>query len=405
MTDLQRIALRQSEIRTRLHDLGVVDDQTDETRSEIGTLATEMKDLEIRSQALIAAGEQPEEEPEDEQRDDQLAALAAQANAGEIFDAALERRSLSGATRELQEELDLAHNQVPLMLLETRAVTPAPADVGSGQSEIIPGVFPDSCASYLGVDMPTVPVGEAVFPVLTTNATAGTPAENAEQDETTGAFSADLLAPSRIQAAFFYSREDRARFAGMDAALRMNLSDALADKLDQQILNGDGRACFNGTNLAAHTTGRPPKRPSRSTSRSLDMARVDGKYASDDGRPEGSSVGSETYSHMGGARIRHNNADDISHLPRLMDITARNQGVRARSGGCIGNKQNAVIRLGMRRDMVAAIWEGVTIIPDEFTKADNRSNQDHGRHAARGQDSPVWAASTSSSRHTPKSWT
>ena len=28
------------------------------------------------------------------------------------------------------------------------------------------------------------------------------------------------------------------RFAGMDAALRMNLSDALSDKLDQQILNG-----------------------------------------------------------------------------------------------------------------------------------------------------------------------
>ena len=26
-------------------------------------------------------------------------------------------------------------------------------------------------------------------------------------------------------------------------------------------------------------------------------------------------------------------------------------------------------RLGMRRDMVAAIWEGITLIPDEITKA------------------------------------
>ena len=34
-------------------------------------------------------------------------------------------------------------------------------------------------------------------------------------------------------------------------------------------------------------------------------------------------------------------------------------------------KQNAVIRLGMRRDMVAPIWEGVTLIPDEITKAAN----------------------------------
>ena len=26
-------------------------------------------------------------------------------------------------------------------------------------------------------------------------------------------------------------------------------------------------------------------------------------------------------------------------------------------------KQNAVVRLGMRRDMVAPIWEGLTLIP------------------------------------------
>ena len=33
------------------------------------------------------------------------------------------------------------------------------------------------------------------------------------------------------------------------------------------------------------------------------------------------------------------------------------------------NKQNCVIRLGMRRDMVAPIWEGVEIIFDELTMA------------------------------------
>ena len=34
-----------------------------------------------------------------------------------------------------------------------------------------------------------------------------------------------------------------------------------------------------------------------------------------------------------------------------------------------GNKQNAVIRLGMRRDMVAPIWANIALIPDEVTKA------------------------------------
>ena len=53
---------------------------------------------------------------------------------------------------------------------------------GQTQSEIIPGVFPHELRRLpRQMDMPTVPVGEAVYPVLTTNATVGTPAENAEQ--------------------------------------------------------------------------------------------------------------------------------------------------------------------------------------------------------------------------------
>ena len=31
------------------------------------------------------------------------------------------------------------------------------------------------------------------------------------------------------------------------------------------------------------------------------------------------------------------------------------------------NKQNSVIRLGMRRDMVCPMWEGVALIYDEIT--------------------------------------
>ena len=132
--------------------------------------------------------------------------------------------------------------------LETRAVTPAPGDVGQAQQSIVPYVFPASSASFLGIDQPVVPVGDAVFPVLSKELDVRTPAEGADADETTGTFSADVLSPSRVQAAFFYSREDRARFAGMDAALRSNLSEGLADGLDKQILAGTN-GLFAGTNL------------------------------------------------------------------------------------------------------------------------------------------------------------
>ena len=96
-------------------------------------------------------------------------------------------------------------------------MSPAPGQVAQNQSEIIPYVFPQSCAAYLAIDMPTVGVGDAVFPVLTSELDVKTPAENATAAETTGSFSASVLSPSRIQASFFYSREDRARFSGMDS--------------------------------------------------------------------------------------------------------------------------------------------------------------------------------------------
>ena len=225
-------------------------------------------------------------------------------NVGEIYDSAINNRVPDGATAEIQTHYGLESNQVPLALmvrswedsdLETRAVTPAPGQVGQNQASIIPWVFPDSAASYMGVNMPTVAVGEPVYPVLTKQLDVRTPAENADADETTGTFSAAVLSPSRIQAAFFYSREDRARFAGMDEALRENLNAGLADGLDKQILAGTN-GMFTGTNLANHNV-------SAVTTWALYLSqlvygRIDGRYASVASDVK-VLVGASTYAHMG----------------------------------------------------------------------------------------------------------
>ena len=271
MTPAQKVALRASEIRRRLAELGGLDELNDEQRSEIAALRTEYQDVESRAAALIVAEDDPVNAPtETETREGQeLADLIAGASIGDIFAATLEQRSTDGRTRELQTELGLSPNVVPLALLreprlETRAVTPAPADVGQQQAEIIPGVFPQSCAAFLGVDMPTVGVGEAVYPVLTQNATVHKPAEGAAAAETTGSFSADVLSPRRLQASFFYSREDRARFRGMDAALRQNLSDALSDSLDAQILAATRKGCCMAASWRTTTSRRQPPMPAMS---------------------------------------------------------------------------------------------------------------------------------------------
>ena len=171
-----------------------------------------------------------------------------------------------------------------------------------------------------------------------------------------------MLSPARLQASFFYSREDRARFQGMDEALRMNLNDALSDGLDNQIVSGTN-GLLNGTVLANHNV-------TAVTTFDLYLAglvygRVDGKYASTSSEIK-LLLGSHTYGHAG--RVYRNSSVDRSALDRLMEVTG---GVRvsAHVPAAGSNRQNALIRLGMRRDMVAPVWEGITLIPDEVTKA------------------------------------
>ena len=374
MTKLQKrlreLAERQSRERQRMAELSLLDSLDDEQRSELDRIENGTPDLErtMGAAQLAVDAEDYEQRREgatrtaDSPEDRELRELAGRANAGLIFDAALEHRSTSGAEKELQDHHRLASNQVPLILLEQRAVTPAPANVGQNQGEIIPGVFPMACASWLGVDMPTVPVGEAVYPVLTTNATAHTPAENDAAAETTGAFSADVLSPARLQASFFYSREDRARFAGMDSALRQNLSEALSDGLDKQVLAGTN-GLLTGTNLANHNVDAVTTFATYLSN--FAYGRVDGTYAAMAGDLR-VVVGAGTYAHMGS--VYRNNSVDRNVLDRLGEITGGVK-VSAHVPVVASNKQNTVIRLGMRRDMVAPVWEGVTLIPDEVTKA------------------------------------
>ena len=374
MTALQKLEIRASEIRQRLSELADVE-VTDDIRGELTRLRTEYQDNELKQSAATIAGDgknDPIESRSTEGRE--FRALLDTANVGEILDNTISKRSTDGANAEVQQHYGLGANVIPLAMLanipdddslETRAVTPAPGDVGATQASIIPYVFPQAAATYLGVDMPTVGVGEQTYPVLTKQLDVRTPAENAEAAETTGAFSADVLTPSRIQAAFFYSREDRARFAGMDASLRENLSMGLADGLDQQVINGPN-GLAHSTNLANHNVTAVTD---YALYRSQLMAgRVDGRYAStyDNIRI---LMGPETYAHADSVWRGSNTNNDVSALDVLMDRTA---GVRVSAhipDADSNDRQNAIVRLGMNRDMVAPIWEGIELIPDEITKA------------------------------------
>jgi hypothetical protein len=289
------------------------------------------------------------------------------------MDAAVNGRPVTGQTAELQKHYGLDVRSVPLSMLitdwnqpelETRAVTAAPAEVGQQQQSIIPYVFPQSAAAFLGVDSPTVPTGESVYSVLTSTLTAGTPAENAAQAETTGAYSSVVLLPQRLQSSYIYSIEDRARFAGMDASLRENMSDGLADGLDSEILSGTN-GLFTGTNLSNNAI---------TTNDTFDTYlnhlcwnQIDGRYAAQTADLS-MVVGAATYRDLGSTY--RNNSVDRSALDRLVELTS---GVRvsAHVPAPATNRQDVCIRRGTSMTVTAPVWEGVTLIDDQVTKAAN----------------------------------
>ena len=245
MTLTQKLTLRCSEIRQRLNEVAGLegDALTAEIRSESDALGTEYRETETKLRAAIVA-EDVDPNPGPAERDPETrerAELVRRSSIGAIVAAAVEHRSTEGAERELQSALSLHPNQVPLELLrvETRAagVTTAPGNTGAMEQSVVMPIFATGDAAYMGAQMPTVPSGDSVHPVLTDRPTVGGPhADSTDVPETAGTFAAEMLAPQRIQAAFKFRRTDRARFRGMDPALRSALSSGLSEGIDKQFI-------------------------------------------------------------------------------------------------------------------------------------------------------------------------
>ena len=356
MTPTQKIQLRMSELRQKINDMPEIRVDDADKLAERQKLVDELKAQEVELRAAIEADDDTTAETRE------WADVSSRFDLGEMFTNVIEHRASAGAIGEVQAERGLAPNAIPVeMLMEHRAVTPAPADVGQTQNAIEGFVFPQSVAAFMGIPSPIVPVGDATFPVLTSDPAAGTPAENAAQGETTGAFSADVLTPSRIQASFFWSREDAARMAGMGDALREALQGGISDKLDSEIMEGTN-GLLTGAILGNHA--RAAASDYAHYVAELLYGRVDGQYAADlaDIRVV---MGSATFAN---AATKLPAQGEENALARIRNDSS---GVRvsAHVPAVAGSKQNALVRLGTRRDMVAPVWGGVTLIPDEITKA------------------------------------
>ena len=364
MTAKQKIEVERiktgSELNTIL-DIAL-EDRSDDQKSAVVSLSETMRALDADlTAAILAAPEKPEVLDSEKPEDRELRELVSKASIGEIISGALRNKPAAGASRELQEHFGLAGNEVPLELLrapvEQRAVTTAPADVGAQQSEIVQPVFADGDAAFLGARETTLAAGDAVFPVLSTRPTIHGPYKASESAaDTTGTFTADVLEPTRIQAAFSYRRTDAIRFAGMDASLREALSSGLREGLDKELID-QIVVDVARTNASAIDTFASYR------SRFV-YALIDGRFA---------NMETDIRLLMGSATLtdaavlyRGNTADDsaVDSLRRISGGLRVSPNIAAVSG----NKQDVIVRKGLRDDVHIGLWAGIEILDDQLTK-------------------------------------
>ena len=201
--------------------------------------------------------------------------LQGRASFGRYLQGFANGEQLTGAEREMAEHRgittagnwlpwDALLGPAPSVELRADAVTPAPASGNpTNQAEILQRVFARGAVARLGVSMPSVGVGQASYPIIGIGQSAEFKAKDAEKDAAAGEIEPNALGPVRLQARVQFRVEDAMVTMGLESALREDLSRAISDQLDAQVVGaGDPRVrgflATNGKRRARRLCGPQP---------------------------------------------------------------------------------------------------------------------------------------------------
>lgn len=380
----QQLSLRDSEISQRLNELSRLDEVSDEQRAEMDRLMDESRTVKTQFRAAATA-----EATEAETRSDasgegaEHRALVRDVRLGRYLAAAVESRAVDGRESELNAASGLgAAGVMPWAALDPGEPAEARADAATSapamgrptmQDAILARVFARSATAFLRVDTPSVPVGAASYPVFTTGAEGGFVAKGVAQDAEAATFEATILAPHRVSARYLWRVEDAAVLAGMEPALRDDLGMAMTDRIDRQIINGDGA----GANLSGFldSAGGPLTEPANPGAASTYLtyvqalrAQVDGIYAESEGAIR-VLVGADWYQHAGGLYRNDYNEENVNDYYRSRAEGYRVSGHMPAAGSTARKIVFGIAARGMARAAVAPVWEGIRLIRDEISGA------------------------------------
>lgn len=370
---LRGVFMKATEIREQINKLAA--DTTDEGKKRL----TELREQGLKAEAeLIAAlkaepvGHQTVSHDGDDPETRERAALRSKATLGAWVTAAAEGRTVTGAEAEYGAACGVTDGRMPVTLFERpvehRVVTPAPTTTAIQQHAILPALFDRSIAGFLGISMPTVPIGTPAYPYLRTSVTASMLAESAAAPETAGAFEVETASVRRLSGSFKVTKESLTRLSGLEESLRNNLSMVLSDQLDNQILNGNGTAPNLDGLFHELTDPTAPNAADHTFEKWLErvVGYVDGLLATDTMGLR-LLVGMDTYRKFV-QTLR--GADTTTSFGAYIGSQVAGLRSTRRIAAAVSNVQQAIVRRGMEADIVKApVWMGVEFIRDPYTGA------------------------------------
>ena len=293
-----------------------------------------------------------------------FAKLVAGASIGDVMDCALFGKRAVGATVELQQELALGDNVVPLALFAASSTTSG-GDTET-QEETIPQVFPSSISTGLGIDRRAVDVGVSNVPVVTQpeDGPTGVTAIGTPVDHTTVTIAGVQLVPTRLQVSATIGRDELSTFRGLEDQVETVLRAALMSALDYQALYSAGD---NGLLNFGTAPGNTTVVMTFGSLMSAVTNVVDGRYASGLGDLV-TLLGPATY--RLGARSYRGASDAETVIEKLMRTTGgvMTSGLVAAASG--DNQQAVTARGGaMHTGYAQRVWGGVEVIRDPHSQA------------------------------------
>lgn len=376
---LTQVRTKRLEANAKVMELAGEDELTEEQEADLAKFTKQAKKLSEREAAMVAAGaDEPEVVNTGNVGDDKEAAEYAQlvtkarGDFGSILDVAVFDRRPKGAAHELQQEIGIADNVIPLECFAASTVTSA------GDSEVqedtIMQVFPSRLSMAMGVDRRSVGVGVHNVPVVTapTGAVTAVTAIGTTVADSAVTIEGHTLTPSRLQASATMGRDELATFMGLEADVEMTLREALESGFDYQSLYADNDTSQAGGEQGLLNHGDAPTAGTDVVTFESGwadvVAAIDGRYASRLA-DLATVVGPTSYRLMSG--VYKASESDETLIEKLDRLTAGVMTSAHVAGPDGSDDQQAVVARGgsMYTGQVQRIWGGVEVIPDRVTLA------------------------------------